>query len=585
MRRNRYCGSLQRMPVRWICLLALSAFAGAQGAETVKAESRIVRVTVMADRAEVTRKVTAKVPKGESIVAVEGLPVELDERTVWAESPQGATVQGLSCDLVSRKEAPAGDRAELRKRLSDAKGRVEVIDATVLGLRRKVELARSYRRRTMEAIGVQATLPKEKLPGGKLDLASWESALTALSTQELGAQERLRRLEVERYGLQQEISDLTAQIKAFDAPRVVEVRRALAGISSAAGGDISFLLVYRIAGPTWRVRYDFRYQSAQKKLQIEAYGMVLQKTGEDWRNVELMLSNRLPSGGLRPPEATALVLEGQQTAKMQQELASYSESQSTLSVPTTAAAAAKAAAPAPQPGVVGPRPIPAPVKGAWKAAKGLEAFVAMETSLTGHVFKVMGRSTVLSDSEPQQVPILKATADASLALEAVPSQSSAVYRRVNAVNTSGAPLLPGNAVLFLDGNLVGSTVVPSVGPGADLALSFGAVNGLSVVTSSETGQAEAREEVIDAATRTRTYRFANRYEVSNLTGKKVSLRVLDTVPVSEAKDVEVRIEKKRSSPFAALGKGILAFKVDAEPKKPAVVRLFYSISLPAELGL
>ena len=242
-------------------ILFLGCAVGAvQAGETILGDSRIGSVTVMADRAEVTRAVSATVPKGESIVVVEGLLVELDERTLRVESPQGVTVQGISSDVVKRKIMPPADKATLVKRVNDLHARIDAIEASVLGLRRQVELARSYRARTLDAIGLQALLPAEKLPQGKLDLESWGRALEALSDQELQALNKTRDLEVERFGLQQEAQEVKVQLQQHDAPRVQEVRRALVGLSSPQGGAVTFQLIYRVPGPTWRVSYDLRFE-------------------------------------------------------------------------------------------------------------------------------------------------------------------------------------------------------------------------------------------------------------------------------------------------------------------------------------
>ena len=264
----------------WWCALGV-----APAGEMIPGESRIAAVTVMADRAEVVRLVSATVPKGESIVIVEGLLVELDERMLRVESARGVTVQGISSDIVKRKIMPPSDKAALVKRLNEIHARTDAIEASVLGLRRQVELARSYRGRTLDAIGWQALLPAEKLPQGKLDLESWGRALEALSDQELQVLNKTRDLEVERFSLQQEAQELQAQLQQHDAPKIQEVRRALVGLSSPLGGAITFQLIYRVNGPTWRVRYDLRYDSGKNLLRVEGFGMVQQATGEDWKDV------------------------------------------------------------------------------------------------------------------------------------------------------------------------------------------------------------------------------------------------------------------------------------------------------------
>ncbi len=524
-----------------------------QAGEAIPSENQIASVMVMADRAEICRPGKPTVP------------------------------QGVSSEVVQRIPPPPADKAALLKRINELNGRIDAIDASVLGLRRQVELARSYRGRTLDAIGLQALLPAEKLPQGKLDLESWGRALDALSEQELQSLNKARDLEVERFGLQPEMEELQQQIQQRAAPRVQEVRRALIGLSSPQGGAITFQLIYRVPGPTWRMRYDLRYDSNKNLLKVEGFGMIFQSTGEDWRDVDLTLSTRLPASGLRPPQIQTLVLSGQDTQAVRQELAMYAEN---IRVGEIAANPVQEAEqpPEPQPPkqVEAPKKIDAAALLAWKNRAGLNDFIALQSSLTGQTFRVLKRSTVLSGAEPQQVPILQASVAAASIFESVPKHSSTVYRRVTAKNSSGAPLLPGRATLFLDGGLVGIASIHAVAPGGDLALSFGALEGMSVNVSAQSGE-EHQDEIVQLQRGKRTYRFTNRYELYNQTQQAIQVRVLDSVPVSEVKDVEVAIDRKASSKFDDLGNGILGFLAKAESKKTGKLELLYSVIVPENL--
>jgi uncharacterized protein (TIGR02231 family) len=570
---------------RLILLVALLSGLAAQAADAVQAESRIEKVLVLADRAEVTRTVTVTAPKGESVVVVEGLLKDLDDRTLRTETAQGAVIQGVSTDIVKRKILPPTDKAALVKRLGELQACTDAIEATVLGLQRQVELARTYRGRTLDAIGLQAGLPAGNLPQGKIDLESWKGTLDALSSEEARTLEKTRDLEVERFAVQQETEELRKQLKDHDEPKIQEVRRALVGLSSPQGGPVTFALVYRVAGPTWRLHYDLRFDTVKEMLQVEAFGVVLQGTKEDWQDVELTLSTRLPSCGLKAPQAPTLVLEGRESQVVAQEVSSITQNVLATSVPATKIPVEpkegeeKPAETKEQPGERKPAPLAKEQAPTWVERKGLEEYVALQSSTTGQTFKVLKRSTVNSGSGPQQVPIIKAETRGTVLLECVPKQSSTVYRRVTAKNTSGQPLLAGHAALFLDGGMVGLTTTPPVAPGDELALSFGAAEGLHVVLNSESGDGAAGEAVATEKGR-RTYAFSNRYELHNRGGQPAEVRVLDVVPVSEVKDVEVHIDAKASTQYESLGDGILGFRIKAGAKKTATAALRYSIVLP-----
>lgn len=577
-----------------IWILALWASGQACAGETIVAESRIVHVTVLADRAEITRQVTVNLPVGESIVVVDGLIHGLDERTLRAEAAQGARIQGISSDVVQRPVVPPVAKASLLEQQKTHQARIETIDSSVLGLRRQVDLCRSYRGRTLESIGLQASLPKEKLPQPEIDLPSWTQTLETLAQQELESLGKIRDLEVVRFHLLEEQKRVAAELDRHAKPQLEPVRRALIGVHAQQAAPVSMRLVYRVNGPSWRLRYDVRFDTAKKKLLMEGYGVVLQQTGEDWPDVELVLSTRFPASGLRAPKVPTLLLEGRERETLRQEIAGFAEKVSVGTVPdrqtpgTGADAAGENVPEGAQPAEAAPGE-PAPLAGtpgaaaaAWKPRKGLEDFVALESSLTGQFFKVLQKSTVSSSDEAQQVPILKAEVPATLQLEAVPKYTAMVYRRVTARNDSGAPLLAGRSTLFLDGAMIGVTNTATVEPGADLILCFGAVDGLSVAQQrADAGRAPA--EVVAPQGGRRVYCFQQSWKILNRTDREAQVRLLETVPVSEVKEIGVAIDAKATSAYRDLGHGILAFPAKVDAGQSMVVNLSYSVSMPETL--
>ena len=102
----------------------------------------------------------------------------------------------MGSDIVKRAKSAPVVPEEIAARLKEIRARIAGIDATVLGLRRQIDLARIYRVRTLDAISHQAALAPEHLPGGHLDLERWGKTLDELSRQEQEALGKTRALEV-----------------------------------------------------------------------------------------------------------------------------------------------------------------------------------------------------------------------------------------------------------------------------------------------------------------------------------------------------------------------------------------------------
>jgi len=81
----------------WVTTSMLLASAGWAAPATVE------QVVVFSDRAEVTRRASARCQDDVAAVAFAGLPAELDERTLRAEASGKAQALGVSSRVVPRK--------------------------------------------------------------------------------------------------------------------------------------------------------------------------------------------------------------------------------------------------------------------------------------------------------------------------------------------------------------------------------------------------------------------------------------------------------------------------------------------------
>jgi uncharacterized protein (TIGR02231 family) len=119
--------------------------------------------------------------------------------------------------------------------------------------------------------------------------------------------------------------------------------------------------------------------------------------------------------------------------------------------------------------------------------------------------------------------------------EAVPLQDATAFLVADAVNDSGQVLLPGGAMLFLDGAVVGLAELPLTAAGADLRLGFGPIDGL-VLKRIVPERVEGDRGVISRSNQETETALLT---IENLTAEPWPLRVLDRVPYSEQEDLVI----------------------------------------------
>lgn len=579
-----------------VCALGCLCSSLAGAADITASQSRIEAVTVMADRAEITRIVTAEVEAGESLVAVEGLPERIDERSVRVLPRGEGDLQGVSLDTVKRPMPPKGDPEALRTRMEELDSRMAAIDATVLGLRKQVELIRLYRSRTLLAIKRQTAVPSDELPSGTLELDRWGKTLDRLSEREIDALDKTRALEVERFRLKTEREELENKNKAFLNPPLVTMRRALVGVTRADRGPVTFALVYRVSGPSWRARHDFRYDPQAGRLRLQAYGLIEQDTGEDWTDVSLTLSTRLPAAGLRPPAITPLQLEGRSAPTRMPTLGVSHDTVSTTDVALGDPEVVNdeeqppAAQPPAQEAInAAPEPLGRPARSVTVQEKTLDAYVAFTPSMTGEVYRIQKPMTVPGDGQLKQVPIMDAELNADMRLESAPRYSSAVYRRVTLANTTGRTLQPSKAALYWNGDFVGTTTTRAVAPGSEWSLSFGPVPDIDALAVDDLDAENATGVALHASDagkgKGRVYRFDYRWRIRNRSDDAMRVRMLESIPQSEIEGLTVTVDKDKSSPHRLTDNGIVIFDTDVQAGGESPVTLAYEIFVPANFRM
>ncbi len=554
------------------------------------AESRLGAVTVYSDRAVVRREARVTVPAGVSEWSFPGLPVALmdDSVQVSARGEVAASLLDIATRTVFVSAEPdprvkaAEDRvAELRREEAALNDRRGLLDSqrALLG-----SIEKAYT--TPTGAGAGAT------PPARPSLDEFAKLLSFSAEQRTRLDEQVRTLEVERVALAEKIAAAENQLRELRgrqpgrrATKVVTVR-----LSAPAAGALDLRLGYAIAGASWTPAYDARLRSAERQVQLDAFGVVRNATGEDWSGVELTLSTARPGLGgsapeispwfvdvLRParPSPSATVI-GQQGVLSSRELGAFSNNLRLAGAVGDAAAADHFAPPAP------------PVVEAGFAQ------AAVESAATSASFRIATPVTVPSDNTPQRVPIGSAAFAAELQYQATPKLQETAYLAAYVRNTSELPFLAGAMNVFLDETFVAGSRLGTTMPGEKFALSLGADEGISIkrkVVSRFT-------EDIGLTSRGRRTTYDILVTVTNNKRGVERIVLKDAVPVARDEKIVVRLlaplerellrgEEATAQPprpgIAREADGKMTWRFDLRPGERREIPLRFSIEHPADM--
>ena len=201
-----------------------------------------------------------------------------------------------------------------------------------------------------------------------------------------------------------------------------------------------------------------------------------------------------------------------------------------------------------------------------------------------HRYDAEGTSDVPSSGRPHRATVASADADATPRFVAVPREAAEVYREVEILNPFAAPLLGGPVDVFLDGALMTTSQLAFVDRSGKLYLGLGVEDRLRVARNARVEETTAGllggSAVID---------HAITIELASSLGRKVTVEVLERIPVTDEKDVDIKVtysrpehEKYTQAERGAPVRRGARFRVEVPAGDKAKIELGYRVMLPAK---
>ncbi len=450
----------------------------------------VVAVTILEDRASVTRRASLTLEAGQQRITIDRVSVVLADKTLFA-SATGARVLDVRIEryLAPVRPNPTGDQplavlreqhAQLIARRDDATARYHAAQTEVAAIAEILEAALGdlaiAAARGVTAEGVTAQL-------AELDCAE-ASAREASVAAELEVEETRRLLD-----------RLAARIRIAEVETHEQAARLIVDLVADAPREVVLTIGYVVPGAAWRPYHRAVLDVAATTIEWQTTACIWQATGEDWIDAALTFSLERPSLGVEPPD---LGDDELRTRKRADQVVVEAREQ----VHQTTGLGAG----------------PAQVPGIDDGGLGLVLSAA--------------KATILADGMPHRVPVGSFSTTTTLSLVAMPLRSPWVHLRARLVNTGTLPLLAGPVDLVMASGYVGRAEIGFVAAGETFHVGFGPD---SDVRSHREETRERDEGLLGG--QTQTIRVAVR--LSNLGGEKRVIELTERIPISEVEQVQI----------------------------------------------
>lgn len=501
-------------------------------------DAPVRRVTLLEDRAQVTRAGTLRLSAGSHRVKVVSVSPVIVDRSVVARAPKGVRVDETRVVRqwrIGSVERP-GDAAPLAEEMAKLGSEIRYRNTLL-------QVASERLGGLDEASDLLVEGISRELPFAKEFEARWETDLAALQKLARESQAGVRAATVELREMASRMEAMRLRLASTGRVDHVLATELEIELTVEAGGEHEVTVDYHVPCALWRPIH--RATLGKADIHFECEGAIWQRTGEDWVDVDLSFSTARSTQRSEPPVMTDdwIRVQKKQEKKVivgvrEEEIETTGEDQK----PSSGSS-----------GGGGSSDLPGVDDGG-------------ETRRLGAARK----ATIPSDGRLYRVPIFSFGTPAEIDRISRPERSPLVHLRSRQVNASKQPLLAGPLELLRASGYVGRGEIEFVAAGEKFAIGWGGEDSLRVKrerrTHRETGKLTGKQTI------THTVELF----LSNLGETAAAFRLEERIPVSEIEKVSISIDEKETSPKAAADEqGIVGWSINLPPKGTQKVTLVY----------
>jgi uncharacterized protein (TIGR02231 family) len=510
-------------------------------------DAPIAAVTVYPDRARITRRGKITVPAGDQTVYVEPLPLVLQEDSVRVAGRGPATVLGVDVTTRHHPQAPDEAVAEVERQRQEVQAEVaELIDADDVQAQLDTFLAQLARR----AGGSFARTLASGEAGAELSDFT-ESLATRLSD----VRSKRRELAESRREAEQRLAATDRRLAEIAKQRTPDRRAAAVSLALETEAEVEIELSYVVARAGWTSSYDVRLTGDQ--LTLNWFGLVTQRTGEDWPECDLTLSTARPTVTAKVPELDPWYLDRFHPPRPAAPAAVPLSRQAKNAAFTGEVMEQSAAAPA-----------------------FADLAATVEQGVTAATYTPPRPVAVPADGASHRATIAAFDLDAELDYITAPVRSTDVHLRATVVNSSTHTLPPGRAAVFHDADFVGSAALPMWAPGEDVELALGLDDRIRV--ERKLVRRNASKATL-GSTRRREVEYETKIE--NHTPRPARVTLLDQLPVSRDHEITVKPITTSPDPSETTDLGVITWKLDLSPGQELAINLAFRVDTAKSVDL
>lgn len=503
-------------------------------------ESKVVKVTVFPQGAQVTRTGRASVPAGKSELIFGGVSPYADPSSIQVEGNGLFTILSVSPQPNKLKEQKRTKEVEEMEKSRESFNKQLIREEASLDVYTKEE-------KMLEAnnkIGGANTGLKAADLLAALDLH--RTRLLELKSIEIDYKEKIKKAK-------DTLARIDAQIRVLNANSDISTTDIVLSVmaNEAVSGDVNINYVVGNAG--WFPSYDLHVDDISKPLKLNYKANVHQNTGEEWKDVRIIFSNGNPNESGIAPQLNPLYVRNLLGGRYYdlKEVVTVSQYKKSKIAPAS------------------------PSFGYIKAdALSNITYSEQTQNSTSITIELATPYTVINDGQNRAVDMKQEDIPATFEYFCVPKKEKKAYLMAHITNWLDYNLMDGEVNLYYEGTYTGKTAFSLANTEDTLNLSLGHDKGITI-NRTQVKEFSKRQVLSDKKS------ASTAFEITIRNNKKfpISLVIEDQIPISTDKEITIENPSYEGAQLEeATGK--LTWKLNLDPAKEKKLKLSYTVKYP-----
>jgi len=515
-----------------VSLLSYSTFS------QTKLTSEINGVTVFKKNAQITRQANTTIKPGSQEIILTGISTYVNPSSLQVQF-NNPNVVLLSASYENNNSKPKVKNQEIK----DLENELDILHE---------ELASNNDKRaslyTMESM----LNNHRSLDNGESKFTAQEvtQLIDAYEIKYLEIKKKLRIITKKEQPLREKITKVQKQLNELNTTFNHPSGQIKLKVSAKNANQVAIRCKYIVNNSGWSPLYDIRSESIKTNVHLNYKANIYQNTGVDWKSIPVIVSTGNPSRNNNRPILSPLYTNIEQPVnqyKMEESLDEIvvAPSSNMMKKSTTGFVQATALPP----------------------AQVSENQLSVE-------FNISNKQTINSDGKENLVQLKSYELTTEYIYHSVPKLNKGAFLLARISNWSQFNLSPGNANVFFEGAFIGKTYINSATTSDRLLISMGLDDSI-VVERNPIKEFTASKSIGTNKKETIGYELI----IKNKKSIPIKIELLDQVPISQNKLIQIELEEKGSAEFSEdIGK--LLWSLDISPRTTKKEKFIYTVKYP-----